>query len=1660
MKKKNISKKVLAIFLSIVIIAMSVPFAIVGSAAGLYDPAPYFDDAAIEEGARAWVDNDGNVQVVFPSATAQPAYNGDPLSIAFYILELVDTGAKNASHTKVILDTIKVSANTRARTNSAVFAAADIGNIDLENKRYSVTVTAVDSENWFSQSIYTTVTDVPTFIYDGSHFEQFSTSSTAVREIMTFEKGTDDGVATGGQLLYMGVAQQAGTENVNGAGDTSALRFIMYNQPTGTQTFDTSYSRQTWDFKGAEEMWYWMDLTNVELTGLSFRLKTNEKMWIEWKDGTIATSQRPGETVYSTKGTAASTYTGEAPYVYVQREDGGWNKIMLKADGTVDLGNFKGYVRVPLEFICSETATYVDISNQEFGQSKSFTSGINNTVNEGNAFSWMAGMTFSQKVLVDNAGTSISDALLIHRRGYKTSSGFLNMGTKHTFTWNINGQYHNTEDLSSYNYSQVGYMLAMPLDTNAAKTSVTTGNVSTDRAYVSGNAVQNRAGGLKAIEDIYNAGFSIEGCSADSLQNSFFIDNIFFYRSDGGAYSQNTLDGNPNTGNSMSTYYDEKAKIQDIIFNAIDEYISSPDWADYREIEYILDMIDGYTQFYSTTALGADWLSYESLAAAAAASGRDSWDIALTAYNECAEEGTLGKANANKFDLVPMIIQDMEKLPAPETITAVSDVLRAEIVKLWQAYSLLNLGQLEMLGAEEEQEILKYFALVDGITETDGNEFVVGQQLADYPYIVYNDFEQNTTLGEKSWKLEDNKHAYTSNGGTGDLANDWRHLKSLVTYSVLDADNITGYSELGYVTTDSDKSQEVLDGKVHYNAAWATITNNGYQNSKAATVYSDSSFVGGDNSGVWHTVTISRNSKSANSFAEFTANNTGLDNLGSLAKVIGGDNGSPTIPLSIIFYVDFTEISDFHFTVNLFTKDSNGTDVKARVNMGVALNDDTKIANWTYRILNPETGEWVVNHTTNQWCFTSQKTDESWGDTMSLDGYKGYIMIPLYHIKKVESATLGVVTSETKMDENATYLNNIYAVQFALGGANMDEKSFTIDNVGFTYDQSWYGDFGHQSYAEIFNAKSLPAANFEKIVDEIDPYETSTLHENVVSALAIYNQLSVHQQSLVQEEKDTLDLYLQYVAGTNSLPKPTYTPEQLQTFVDSLPNAIKTASVTDEYDIPYPGFANGTVNYEAMGITPEMAAEIVKYYQESYTRYSNTQKASISNATEFLTAYNMAMRMTQTLEDIKDDAVDFLPKLTSLYERKTDDEGTLLGNFVSIEGREEVQSFWDTEYFPLQYYSKTSIDDGSIYANLTNTSRGLTYFLKNTETYTIDGEVIKGGLLNYQDKMQDIYDMAKDHIDNKTLFTAKEFEDMRDVLQEYNAFLQAYYNIEELYELEQKILDLFHVVDTEMGGTELMLSDEATSASTSYTISYVEYLDLNDKTASQPLFIRLKTASENGVLTDGFGNTMGYTLTMGPYTVDASTINVFTDAEWRASYPIMNNSLTEASPGVYNITASVTQEQINAAELVGTGRDEVTIEFVSSDGIVLDTHILYISYSMGDAYIVEIPADLPVDWEDSTPQDVSYSVTTEMKAGSTLLVGVTNDGTGKLKNSVTDDALNYEVANFTEIEFGYRVTDAKPDPAPTVIVSGWDDVPVGEYRTTLTYTVVYDDGTT
>lgn len=1700
MKVKKSSKKIVSIVLAMTLIITSLPMMLFNAAAtNPYDPAPYFDDAAQEKGASAWLDDAGNVQVVYPAATAQPTFKGEPLSIAFYILELVDTGAKDKAHTNSVIKTIKSTGT------SATFKAADIGEIDLESKRYSVTVTAVDTENWFSLPLYATVVEVPAVTIDSSRFANLSSSPTAVREIMTFDQNVSGtNMVSGNALQYLGVVAETGTVDLTDyVSDTSALRFIMHTQPNGQQSFDTSTSRQTWDFSNANELWYWFDFTDVELTGVSFRLRANEKVWYDWgKDQSMTVTQNDymGDIIYSTKG-----YTGTDGYVWVQRDDGGWDKVSL-TNGTIDLGNFKGYVRVPIQFICSENDSYAQLKNTGFNNGKTdFATGLTNaTLTNGDNHA--NGIPIA-KTLVDAAGTNIKDARLMQHRIVATKTGISGWGNENYWHF-TNGQWVRNETEG-----------------------ITRGEDAMIAAGLSEAEVFNDADeGYKAIDDLYSAGFAFTGCSSDSISRSFYVDNIFFYDENGGPWDSNVIEGMPSsTGSPMKNYYDEELTIQNLIFDEIDKYIVTPGWEDFREINYILELIDAYRQIFEANGKSTAFLDLAKtddgdgvgLAAAAEKLKRDSWANAWKAYEACVAEGTYGRANARKFDLIPTMVRIVEKLPHPDNIATVSAALRDEIIKLWKGYTLLNLGQLEMLGKDEEELILKYIALLEGNVSEDFDEFVVGTSLSNRPFILFDDFE-NYNLGTKSYQLEDAPDIYYD----GETAyTDYRYTKNFVTYMP------DTFEDFGGKSKDTDNSitaflwgkQPTKNGfadNLIANAAKGEITDKGFQGSKGATVLVDGNFYK-SGEGYYNVVSTTYRGAEAANIDALRATGTGNSNvlLGNMAKSFSSGEIDPY--LSLVFYADFTQITDFNVSVTIQTYfDDTLNDFQ--IAMGTAAIDQN------FFILDEESGEWIQANNAEDagrmFAYTSRAGSDTDGDgvfDVTLAGYKGYIRIPLYHFKPGNNSQ--------KLDESSLALNNIYRISIGVapgsqaGADQMYGKSFTIDNVGFSYDPVQYSDrvatrtaagIVDKNFDEFFGAKGLPAKEFEDFVDSIDLYSTSFVGD-VSVARTKYNALTEYQKTVVTDAEALLREYELYANGTKEIIKATYTVSDITTLVNSLPDAIKSATTTGDNDIPYPGFSNGAVNYASMGIDRATADQIIEYYNNGYSRFSNEQKTSILDQTvrtQFLNAYNMAMRMTTTLENIKVNAVGedgrsgFLAKLTGLYTARYDynDDGELedkdnsvadpdpykIGNFVSIEEKQEVADFKAQNYDGLPYYSKTSIDDGSIYEGLQNTSRGFTYFLNNTRSFTVDGEEINGGIIGFRDKMQGIYDNANTKITDGERFTADEIQKIKDTLDEYNAFLPAYYNVEELYELEQKILRLFPavsgpvVMDAETGGAqvakvELNNDDEQSMSQTVYVdMPYIAALidhnvtlqavsDLKLTQVEGTTYSALNSFTAGSLVADTaleLSLVADTALELGEYD------NLYPD-EVFARIPIevgVDPSIASRAPTGSVYEGSITFNVYETADIEAglTGEDlvpittlELPIVFTSTNGQNIST------------YKVEIPADQEIGWDDIESKDVSYMVEATL-GDDKLTVGIADSNAdGNNKNDLTStktDAngnaykLRYDAKNFIETEFtGDVPAGTKPTDIPTLTIKQeyWDAVPVGEYKTQLTYTVALGSST-
>lgn len=1722
MKTKKGLKRITAVVLCVIMLATSFPIAF--AANGAYNPAPYFTEDAQQKGAAAWVDDEGDLQIRFPAATGRPTHavwSKNPEStnvkaIDRYIIELLDLGGKLVKHTvnPSVLLRKEISAAAKAGKLSAVFTAAELGDLlDLVNKRYNIAITAVDEAGWQSIQLHALVFDVPEFSFDESKFQTFTEDSYAMRELMRFEKtGSYSGDEhSGNSADRFGVAIHDGAEDPITGINSKAYRIRVIDHPDANGlSVDICESRQTWNFVGADEVWYWMDLSNVELKGLSFRLRANYKrMDYSITSGKLdgGTTQHYGNIVYSTLGTKNNTYAaGEEPYIWVQDETGNWDKVMMTG-GTVDLGHFKGYVRIPIQFICSETPSTIQTnSSAVFGQKRDYNKTNLNTFYENEVClgkpddnSYDTGV-FPTNVQIDPAGTPIAEALLIQQGKIKASKAF------------------NT----TLNY-QMGSFLAPGL--GDSEINATTAN-NPNRAYVekdgSGNwVVTNRANGYKAIEDIYSAGIAYQSVSEDSLEESFFLDNIMFYRTDGERWAEASFSGDDaalSQGTAVKTYFDQGADAQDRILDAIDEYIGTPSWTDYRGVKYVQDMIATFKKVYGN-AKGQDFVNRyftdEKLAERAAATGRtETWNEYQTALTLCRDEGLLDGNNARPNDLVPMLVQSLEALPDPSQVTTISDALYNEIVKLYQAYVRLNYGQLKMLGSYvetdadgnaisyyEEEKILKYAALLENRLEEDT---VTGYKLAKNPFIPFNNFEQNTKVGDRAWRLEDDP--------TFASTSDYRHYKNFSTLATNDKKIVDGNAQ-----TISQSYSEAHD---YPHTADTRITKDGYSGTKGlTTTFESAALQGNADGGVYYAMYFNKDSvNDITNFNDFKQNNMASVNLGQLAKnnnsalveEVHNSDGAIYLPFSLIMYVDFSELNDeaeagdFTFGVKIHTTDSSGNEICYRPAMGSTTGGSKYWRSYFIMDQDPNSanfGEWkrvFVKDRGNlkgNYLFPSKTTNPQSGEEpASLAGYKGYIAIPMNHFKRSNR-----LIDDDFLVENQTGLNNIYSITFAITNAKgeaMNGKTITIDNVGFTYDPDYYNNElkvdvsgrNDKSYAETFGAKSTKAAEFETAVADIDPYDTATLAEKIEAAQRIYGYpylgiadntlgtLPQWQKDNIQTVKQAKALLDKYIAG--DIPQAAMTVSELRAKIAALPNVPDNAVAGNP--LPNPGFTAsgspkeaGTVNYAAFGFdSKEQAEEIITYYNLTYKRLSAADKASLSDAerTKFLNAYNAAMRCADTLEMVHDDAVAFSEELKTVYTRYTEGSQTL--NLVKATDRDRIATLSAEKYEPLAYYAKVGLSDGSIIPAYAGMTDGITRYLANVKTDDA-GEVNGGGVYELMKQYTQLYKDVKTYLDNKELIPDELAAELNEAIAEYNDLIPAYKNIFELYYGSEKdnasgeyqgikdILDLFMQTDVAFkdGGTEATLAltpENIDTESQTLNVNYLEELPVETGAASTTYF----TLKYDGALASGTV-LRNYDLMLNGNKVTPVKYNeegiVLTEA--MLGDTLKNNTYTADNPFEMVFTAKLTDTKPVNVQL----SDKVTVnhyrpadpEKGETDPVLLGTYTLNITYTPDEGYTVTIPAEFPVDWG-TEETDVSYTVDCNLKSTSKVTVSVA--GSGKL-TAVKDSSLkmDYTKVGFAPAEFTGIRTNAKPATLPTVKIGNdmWNTKPVGEYRDTLTYTVEY-----
>lgn len=1752
--KIKIGKSITAVLLCVVLLVTSIPM-VLAAGEGEYDPIPTFTESDKRE-AAATLNDDGGITVSFPAAKVSERKTGTK-TIDGYMLELVDLGTYTEVHTSTVLLRKMVSPTGTAPYTAEITADEIKTKVPAglsDDHRYNITITAYDSDGWFSEAVNAYVSDVPTYVYDADAYAPVTNNVLAMREVLTFDKkgqadshgsfsddGTDERTAeinnvrsTSGSLDYMQEGNHltvGGRTDGVGVKDTGnsygyAMRIESAATTDSPQSFDTTWSRQTWDPTGASEIWYYLDFSEVSVTGLSFRLRSNEKWFAQDFDNSYTDKNnafnRYGDMIYSTVGTTKAGYMGEDPYLYLQQTDGSWKKVMLK-DGTVDLDHFKGYVRIPLQFMCSETDSVVTDSNEDFGVNKPVSdmyvwNSSDKTKANANKY-YNEKIKLSQSVVVDPAGTSISDALLIRRYSFRINK-----------TSTLSGEY----------YIDGGTMLAPCMTTaDGGKTTAD----SPKRAYIDKtkigtgeDPVVNRTNAFKAIEDIMSAGFKFTGCSYDpastsletnngSVGKKIFLDNVLFYRTDGQKYSENTLNGETNTGTPVKTYYDQETEIPRAIFNACQKYIEDPNSYDYRAVKYIEDLIAGYKKSIEeynkseeagkSGIIDASFLEESALDTKAAALGMtEAWEKYKTAKQACIDGKTYGSANSGAEDFIPMISTKLEQLPDfDENTLAVSDEDKAVVKSLYEVYIRLNLSQLTMLGRAEEEKLLKYFSFIE--EELADNSVVIGQALTNNKVIPFGDFS-SLEKGTRSWQFENSKYA-------GKVGQDYYYSKGYLTYQVPFA-SLSAHREdtatPTLIPTGALGSDPQRNGITSYrqNGTSAIITSNGLEGKNAATVTINNQYAE-DRKGWYNCISITKglvdeDPSSSGDYSALRANNMSSESLGDFAKSYTKNDIGETDRLALVFYADFSQLDTFSMAFNISSY-YDGAAEDYTLDFG-----SNNAASYFY-LINPKTGEWAKCTPKDEskrriYAYTSEYgIDTGDGDYLTLSHYKGYVMVPLFQFSR---GVQGIsATSNYRIDEKAESLNNIFRVTIGIAPLSnyddssvngksataMNGKSFTIGSVGFTYRQgtSAYGagvqnrtgDVSFDDYAQV---KSLTSMQFENAVADVDIYKANTRTEKINTALALYAQLSDYQKTIpsVARAYSVLQKYKSIDDGITLLDQPQIAVTDLKPLIEAMPAAATGGSVTGSNALPYPGFVIGTdasgtekplIDYGAYSLTAADVQNIINWYEQSYERYTDEAIAALGteNVTKMENLYKVAKRL-RLLENYRDGytsdsgtAITGIKDLNALVASMYGETGKATDLTTDCRlmptGQTAALENYIEKYNDLDYYAKYILTDKADkfasapqYKNYAKSAAAVNKVLANIKTYTDDitGKTVKGGVVRLEEKYTALYNTVKGQMDNSGI---QDLTAITDAVEEYNSFKGYIRQVQEVNDgntVNSSDGEALHgIIDTlRLFPNFASAVDKDSVALNKDATTGTAVFTLSNAVNYPDGSYTLRVTSKNGGLKDATGTTHDYNVAMTgaiEKTVTAKALNTSPETA-----DVANNTASAAAPKAINFTftvtgVTVTSEDVITIELIDNATGEVAVDKTTNEPV---RKTINIYFAADDFFEVTIPAEIDVPWGEKEAVDVSYKVTSSLDTGSKIGVSVARSASvanDTLTNAATSTyALPYTSQNFTSTEFTGKNEGALPAQKPSLTISGWTDAPIAEYSTTLTYTVDYTKG--
>ncbi|MGN0520786.1 MAG: hypothetical protein ACI4LB_08615 [Candidatus Fimenecus sp.] len=1739
MQKKSIKigKSITALIMCLVLLVSSLPFALAATA-GAYDPAPYWGEDS-SEGAFtvnfvATVNADNSITVSFPHANAQKTYDGaDTKYIASYIVmitEMQSNGTRTvllqkAYDTASIVAAMAADYDLQLTVDAATIASVLPSGYQV-GARYDVALMAVDNEGWASDWAHTLASETPYY----NITENWAPEEDWVgREMLNFEaKGSwkvggvspsSTGSENSADYLQYGQSQAIdanGKFTAMGESGTNAYRFWINSAYSGTAySFDTSWSREHYDFGNAQEVWFYLDLSDVELDRISFNLRPNNKDKYYWWDGTDGDGWDAYGVLFSTKSTGADSNTaGEKGDVYIQNADGMWEEITM-TDGYVSgLGGYKGYIRIPVSYFLLQEDQYItgdntnvtnpsavegsksDAKGNAFTASHRFLQSNNpngwtfnladgssataeaTTVEYGTREDYADTMTVESlaayRMKVNPKGTPVNEALLIQ-----------NVYIQWNGSWSVSdARYYRRQ-------RQIGWVLAPG----------TTATV-TDNADGSKNYQIDRENAPKAINDMMSAGFEIDGWSDDSVKKSFYLDQVIFCQKTTDSLVAGTdYDASTNAisstcavqfptetggfsgdyGYRIAKYYDRTVEVPKSIAEYILTYcgdIPSLDDVD------ALNMIDSLIEVYIDCFPGC------STVAEAIASMETAYPEAVARYtaSKAFMEKYVGSGSAAKsYNAVAEFERGVEQLPKVEFADTSSTELKTTLKELMALYQSFNLGQFELLGKEMEEKFLTLYNLMMG------DEVKTGYSIGAYPFIPFNDFETNYTVGQRSLKYYDDWPTRQDN-----VAADVNNTKNLVSYTTSEYKSHTtdfsiGWEVTSYTPSSGNKLGE--DGETYYSWMDAEITDSGFNRSKGVTAILNGDLNNSGSSKKYAVVSVTYQGANANTWSELPGLDLSALYLdGTSTKSDGKDSTNDTrygsaYPNSFVMYLDYSDVQDLAMNIRLICEDkSTGNDVVFYYCAGRTSSASQRI----YQL--DENGEWEAVELSlapdeetiiSAWAGCSTIMP---GENNNLQNYQGFIQIPLSKFRLANGSSPYYFDNEL---QNYT-VKQVKVAFWDFTGGNVG-KSVTIDAMGFTYDPSCTSrtmsadaikaelnsDNGITvtNMDEYFKVKTNDSSNFERMVSELSPYVGEGVFKtNYEACETAYNNLSAYQKAhpdvvrayneLTTTYKPLYDDYATEMAKEAWAPDTRFdTDIELTQAIEALDDKAKNADVTSDGKqlvTPY-DYASGTIDYSALGIADAAAAEdIVAMYEKGYMRSSDSVKASISeeNLTALKNAYAAAKRILELTDDMTE-AQSFRDQVAALYEADT---GGLTADpsikYISCTNTNidtTLQQFNDMSVFAKAMVTNATSPELASFAKMYNAVKAIGR--NATEKLQPDGSTALGGIVQYTNRIDASYAYASPLIAAKApLDDVDKLKEIEYCLGQYEALLPRYFQVKELSEAYAALAKLFPVAevtakDAATGGNDITATGAALDNGGKETVTV--YADMSYVAARYNHTVTLKavsdlkltqTAGEEYTALNAFavdGMTADTELTLGTF------LNSGTNTLSRVPIEVSVDSATAA-----NVTKGATYEGSITLNVYDSDNIEggviytvdVPVTFTSTDGP--DPHV--------DTYTVTYPAEISVDWNDSSAKDASYSVTCDLAAGAKLDVLVTNDGTNQMSAEGTSAQLTYTPTNFGAAEtFTGTNTDITPTNKPTVAVSGWSSVPVGAYKTTLTYTVSY-----